>query len=134
VPQEEGDYVVLAELAATVAMGCLVYIPNFCLKDGVHVNGQHFDSVMVRIIDVARETAPMMEKGTVWVTSANDSEHGEGSLHFQNRAFDIRIKNIISGPHAARGWAERMQVALGDDYDVLLEKDHIHVEYDPKEK
>jgi hypothetical protein len=112
-------------------------MPGLCLKDGVHVNGAHFDAVMVRIIDVARETAPMMEKGTVWITSANDSEHGDESLHFDDRAFDIRIKNIIGGmefPLAARAWAERMQIALGDDYDVLLEKDHIHVEYDPKEQ
>jgi hypothetical protein len=128
---------VVTELVATVAMGCLVYMPGLCLKDGVLINGAHFDPVMVRIINVARETAPMMEKGTVWITSANDSEHVDGSLHFNNRAFDIRIKNIIAGmefPLAARGWAERIQVALGDDYDVLLEKDHIHVEYDPKEQ
>jgi hypothetical protein len=120
----------------SVALGCLVYMPNLCLKDGVHINGDHFDQVMVRIIDVARETAPMMEKGTVWITSANDSTHMDGSLHFNNRAFDIRIKNIIGGAEftgAARIWAEKMQVALGDDYDVLLEHDHIHVEYDPEE-
>jgi hypothetical protein len=127
----------IAEVAATVAMGCLVYMPNLCLKEGVRINGDHFDPVMVRIIDVARETAPMMEKGTVWITSANDSEHMDNSLHFSNRAFDIRISNIIAGtefPHAARAWAERMQIELGDDYDVLLEPDHIHVEYDPEEK
>jgi hypothetical protein len=112
-------------------------MPNLCLKDGVHINGDHFDTVMVRIIDVARETAPMMEKGTVWITSANDSTHMEGSLHFNNRAFDIRISNIIAAtefPYAARMWAEKMQIMLGDDYDVLLEHDHIHVEYDPEEK
>ena len=124
----------LAELAATVAMGCLVYVPNFCLKDDVKINGAHFDPVMVRIIDAARETAPMLENGTVWVTSANDGEHMNESRHFQNRAFDIRIKNIIGGvQHEARQWAERIQVELGDDYDVLLEKNHIHVEYDPEE-
>ncbi len=126
----------VTELVAGIALGCLVYTPNLCLKDGVHITGQHFDPVMVRIIDVARETAPMLEKGTVWITSANDSEHMEGSLHFNNRAFDIRIKNIIGGgefPLAARGWAERMQVALGDNYTVLLEHDHIHVEFQPEE-
>jgi len=109
-------------------------MPNLCLKDGVHINGAHFDPVMVRIIDVARATAPMLEKGTVWITSANDSEHMSGSLHYKNRAFDIRTKNIIGNEKLeARLWAERMQVELGDDYDVLLEKDHIHVEYDPEE-
>jgi hypothetical protein len=125
------------QLAATVAMGCLVYMPSLCLKEGVNINGAHFEPAIVRIIEVARATAPMMEKGTIWITSANDSKHGEGSLHFVDRALDIRIKNIIGViefPFAARGWAERMQIALGDDYDVLLEKDHIHVEYDPKEE
>lgn len=122
----------LNELAAGVVLGCYVFMPNLCLKNDVHINGAHFDSVMVRIIDVARETAPMLEEGTVWITSANDSEHMEGSLHFENRAFDIRIGNIIGDmAYEARLWAERMQVALGDDYDVLLEKDHIHVELDP---
>jgi hypothetical protein len=117
--------------------GCTVLIlyalmPNVCLKDSVHVNGAHFDPVMVRIIEVARDTAPMLENGTVWVTSANDGDHGYGSLHFDNRAFDIRIKNIIGHVGGeARLWAERMQIALGDEYDVLLEKDHIHIEYDP---
>jgi hypothetical protein len=128
---------VITELVAGIALGCFVYMPNLCLKDGVHINGDHFDPVMVRIIDVARETAPMMEKGTVWITSANDSHHMDGSLHFYNRAFDIRISNIIAGtefPHTARVWAEKMQVALGDDYDVVLEHDHIHVEYDPEEQ
>ena len=124
----------ITELAAGIALGCLVYMPNLCLKDDVQINGAHFDSVMVRIIDVARETAPMLEKGTVWITSANDSNHMTGSLHYENRAFDIRIRNIIGQVSSeARLWAERIQVALGDDYDVLLESDHIHVEYDPQE-
>ena len=119
----------------SVALGCLVYMPNLCLKDGVHINGAHFNPEMVRIVDVARETAPMLEKGTVWITSATDSEHMEGSLHYVNRAYDIRIRNIIGNVKLeARLWAERMQVALGDDYDVLLESDHIHVEYDPQEQ
>jgi hypothetical protein len=118
----------------SVALGCLVYLPGLCLKDGVHINGAHFYPEMVEIVNVARESAPMLEGGIVWITSAADSEHMEGSLHFRNHAYDIRIKNIIGDvQYEARLWAERMQVALGDDYDVVLEKDHIHVEYDPKE-
>jgi hypothetical protein len=125
----------ITELAAGVVLGCLVYMPNLCLKNDVQINGAHFDPVMVRIIDVARETAPMMEKGKVWITSANDSKHMIGSKHFINRAFDIRIKNIIGDVNfEARLWAERMQTELGDDYDVLLESDHIHVEFDPEEE
>ena len=124
------------ELTISVALGCLVYLPGLCLKDEVHINGAHMYPEIVRIVNVARETAPPLERGTVWVTSANDGRHKKGSLHYKNRAYDIRIKNIVGileFPLVARTWAERMQVALGDDYDVVLEEDHIHVEYDPEE-
>lgn len=122
----------LSELAATVAMGCLVYMPNLCLKDGVRINGAHFNPEIVRILDAARETAPMMERGTIWITSANDARHSDDSLHYKNRAFDIRIFNIIGDvQYEAKLWAERMQEVLGPEYDVLYENNHIHVEYDP---
>lgn len=122
----------LSELAATVAMGCLVYMPNLCLKDGVRINGGHFEPEIVRILDAARDTAPMMERGTVWITSANDARHNDDSLHYKDKAFDIRIFNIIGDVHReAKLWAERMQEVLGSDYDVIYEKTHIHVEFQP---
>ncbi len=122
------------EVATTVLIGCLTYMPGLCLKAGVELNEAHMGSTMTRIVEVAIETAPMLEKGTVWITSANDSIHHPESLHYENKAYDIRIWNIIGAVKAgARAWAERMQVALGDDYDVLLERDHIHVEFDIKE-
>ncbi len=127
----------VTELAASVVLGCLVYLPGLCLKDDVHINGAHMYPEIIRIVEVARETAPAMVKETVWITSAADGAHMSGSLHFVNRAYDIRISNIVGiddFPDAAKVWAERMQVALGDDYDVVLEEDHIHVEYDPEEK
>ena len=125
----------IAGLTTTALIGCLTYMPGLCLKEGVEINRAHMGSEMHHIVEVAIETAPMLEKGTVWITSANDSIHHPESLHYENQAYDIRIWNIIGSVKAgARAWAERMQVALGDDYDVLLERDHIHVEYDPEEK
>ena len=122
----------LSAYAATVAIGYLVMIPNLYLKDGVRILGAHFDSEIVRILDAARETAPSMERGAVWVTSANDSRHSDNSLHYKNQAFDIRIYNIVGDvQHEAKLWAKRIQEVLGRDYDVVYEKDHIHVEYDP---
>ena len=104
------------------------------LKDDVRINGAHFYPEVVKIVTVARKTAPALEGDAVWITSANDSTHMRGSLHYVNRAFDIRTRNIIGDKqHEARLWVERMQVALGDDYDVVLERDHIHAEYDPEE-
>jgi hypothetical protein len=111
-----------------------VGLPKLYLKGSVHVNGAHFYPEMVRILNVARATAPLLEDGVVWVTCANDSGHMVGSLHYKNRAFDIRIKNIVGDEQTGKElWVERMKLALGDDYDVILERDHIHAEYDPKE-
>lgn len=108
-------------------------MPGLCLKAGVEINGSHMTPEMQQIVEVAIETAPMLQRGTVWITSANDSIHHPESLHYLDKAYDIRIWNIIGSISIeSRAWAERMQVALGDDYDVLLERDHIHVEWDPE--
>ena len=125
----------LSQLIATVALGCSLYFPppSLCFKDSVEVYAGHFEPEVTRILSVVRETAPPLEGGIVWITSANDSGHVIGSLHFQNRAFDIRIRNIL-GHRAveARLWAERIQEELGPDYDVILGLDHIHIEFQPK--
>lgn len=64
------------------------------------------------------------------ITSANDGKHKSGSLHYQGCALDFRIYNLPK-----RLWAtvtRELQEALGDDlYDVVLEKDHVHCEFDP---
>ena len=67
------------------------------------------------------------------VTSANDSKHGRGSLHFDGSALDYRTRHI---PETGFDWAIFMQDikdALGPEFDVVLESDHIHVEYQPKD-
>ena len=106
---------------------------SLAIKEGVKVTGGHFDPEMVIILDTARNTAPAMYDNTVWVTSANDSKHMAKSLHYEDRAFDIRIRNIMGDiSNNARLWVKAMKIILGDDYDVILEKDHIHAEYQPK--
>ena len=123
----------LSEIAVTVALGVWLVMPSLYLKDGVRINGAHFNPEIVKILDVVRETAPKMERGAIWVTSANDSRHGDNSLHYKNQAFDIRIYNIVGDiRYEAKRWAERLQQVLGSDYDVVYELDHIHVEFDPK--
>ena len=122
----------LSEIMATVAIGCTVFLPNLYLKEGVRINGAHFAPEMVRILDVARRTAPKMERDAVWVTSANDSRHSDNSLHYKNKAFDLRVINIVGDiHHKAILWVERMQLELGPNFDVVYGKNHIHIEYDP---
>ncbi len=112
-------------------------VPKLYLKDCVCINGAHMYPEIVRIVNAARATAPPLTDNAVWITSAKDGSHMAGSLHYENRAYDIRTRNIVGlaeFPLAGRTWVDRMRLVLGDDYDVVLEKDHIHAEYDPKER
>lgn len=61
------------------------------------------------------------------ITSTNRGRHKEGSLHYKNRALDLRLpeRNIEE-------IAEGIRDFIGPDYDVVVESDHIHVEHDPK--
>lgn len=61
------------------------------------------------------------------LTSAVDAKHGTRSLHYKGLAIDLRISNL-SDPAKA---AQDLKDALSDEFDVLLETDHIHVEWDP---
>ena len=68
----------------------------------------------------------------VTVTSAVDGTHGIGSLHYVGYAADVRIWGIIDDylPQFTEGLSE----ALGEEFDVVLESDHIHIEFQPKVK
>ncbi len=69
-------------------------------------------------------------KADLIITSLKDGEHKQGSLHYKGLAVDLRTWNLLP---AERGTAAaRLRVALGPEYDVVLESTHIHVEFDPK--
>lgn len=63
------------------------------------------------------------------ITSANDKKHMTSSLHYSDLAWDLRINNI---PDAGKveEIARMLRVDLGNDYDVVVENDHIHCEFD----
>jgi hypothetical protein len=98
----------------------------------VVIDGGTEDSPILNIIMAARDTAPTFSDDTLWITSGIDGHHGLNSLHYRNQALDLRIRNIVGDrTHEAQAWAARMRLKLGDDYDVVVETHHIHVEYDP---
>ncbi len=65
-------------------------------------------------------------EGEMVITSTYEGNHSESSLHYANLAIDIRknLSKILS--------FKEIKLYLGPDYDVILEADHIHIEYDPK--
>jgi hypothetical protein len=64
------------------------------------------------------------------ITSGDDSKHGPNSLHYEGKALDLRTKHL--GPAEVHPVFVALRDALGPAFDVVLEEDHLHLEYDPK--
>ena len=64
-------------------------------------------------------------------TSGMDGVHSENSLHYEARAWDFRTTDVKDIPNLVA----RLKKALDPMYyDVVAETDHIHIEYDPKQR
>lgn len=99
------------------------------IKKGVDVAGIQSELVLAYVIaqDLYRQY-----KTTCVMTSCKDGIHGRASLHYTGNAIDLRIWNLPGGKEKAPEVAKRLGELLGGQYDVVLEKDHIHVEFQPK--
>ena len=64
------------------------------------------------------------------ITSVNDSRHSTTSLHYAGCAVDLRTRTLPEG--TAGDVARAIKAKLTKDFDVILESDHIHLEYQPR--
>ena len=79
-----------------------------------------------------------MQAAVIWnlwgqmlvITSANDGKHGENSFHPKGRACDYRTRYFPE--FQIEDIAQNLRDWLGPDYDVVVESDHIHCEFDPQ--
>jgi hypothetical protein len=69
----------------------------------------------------------MEESGEYCVTSLCDGVHGPNSLHYVGLAMDLRTRHLKE-MEAVNVLARRLQEELGRMYQVIVEKDHIHLE------
>jgi hypothetical protein len=91
-------------------------------KRGVSIKGIQPETVIGMLL------ADQALRGDLVVTSVIDGTHMEGSLHYKGLAFDVRLL-----PGWIDGGSVALRAVLGPlGFDVVLEKDHCHVEYDPK--
>lgn len=63
----------------------------------------------------------------VTITAGTDGKHMVGSKHYTGEALDIRLLGVRTTE-----FRTLLAIRLGAGYQVILEPDHIHVEYDPK--
>lgn len=76
------------------------------------------------------------------ITSTFEGNHIAGSWHYQNKAIDFRLPEQCPRTKPLPDYLDWNQVnsqlvielkrKLGDDYDIILENSHIHIEFDPK--
>lgn len=66
------------------------------------------------------------------VTSGRDGTHMPTSKHYDRpgNALDFRTRDVIAKDR--QQLANAVKAAIGKSFDVVLEGDHLHVEYDPK--
>jgi len=94
------------------------------IKAGVDISRLR-PEIRKKLNEIARRVWSIEQEELV-ITSTYEGHHSEGSLHYADLAVDLRRHN-----QGALVRAE-LRDKLGMDYDVVLEDDHIHVEYDPK--
>lgn len=64
------------------------------------------------------------------ITSLLDGTHSNTSLHYTGCAVDFRTRYFKPGE--AEKARNDISGRLTSDYDVILEKNHLHVEYQPR--
>lgn len=94
------------------------------LKSGVRVSGLRPEMCVALM---AAESAYLRFDEELIVTSALEGVHMAASLHYVGAAVDLRLP-AKRRQQIARNIRER----LGGDYDVVLERSHIHIEFQPK--
>jgi len=76
---------------------------------------------------VANEVYTEIGKELV-ITSVTDGKHSDTSLHYTGCAFDCRIYDDSDMEFVITKIKDRLKI----DYDVVLEGNHIHIEYQPR--
>ena len=94
--------------------------------------------VELRVTEAVNKILLKVEPCFTWfavpcvVTSGTDGQHGKYSKHYVGQALDFRTRDIKLELRPTL--VKMVKEALGQDFDVVLESDHLHVEYDPKDK
>lgn len=72
------------------------------------------------------------------ITSGDDGKHMATSKHYSGNAIDVALR-VVGTETKPTQWEAKMKSLsteikrlLGNDFDIVYHKAHIHIEYDPK--
>lgn len=97
-------------------------------KDGVQL------TITKQVNEILRGVEAVFRKFDVpcVVTAGTDGVHGKQSKHYSGQALDFRIRDLE--PEQRDALVQLCKKSLIQGHDVVLEHDHLHVEWDPKIK
>jgi hypothetical protein len=97
------------------------------LDSSVHLAGVHPELLFaIMVVDMLYRTYGE----DLIITSVVDGKHSSKSLHYVGFAFDARTSYFT--PAILDNVVKEIRASLGFDFDVVVEKDHLHVEFQPK--
>ena len=100
------------------------------LKQGVDLRGVGTEIVFGAIILDAVFAA---HGAKLLVTACRDGKHMEKSKHYIGDAVDIRLASRwVTTANVDLAVLNEGRAALGDQFDLIIESDHFHLEFDPK--
>src|SRR3989304_4563403 len=88
----------------------------------------HMQAALAILDETRRDALQYLRAEEAVVTSGKDGTHMATSLHYQGLAIDLRTRDFVER------WGFLLESQLGHGWDVVVEKDHIHLERDPKKK
>ena len=97
------------------------------LKNGVRAAGVRPELLLALVVTDSLFTECGKE---LVVTSLTEGQHSETSLHYAGAAFDFRIWEFDEA--GLEDFVADLRKSLGQDYDVVIEPTHVHVEYQPR--
>ena len=100
------------------------------LKDD-SINVAHLNTGILLGLIVADQVLSAYGYETV-ITSGNDARHSKTSLHYANNAVDLRTMHIRK--EQLEEIRNEIASRLNQDWDVVLEIDHIHLECQPRRR
>jgi hypothetical protein len=99
------------------------------LKPGVRITGMRPEILLAAVAAMEVYKAAGHD---LTITACVDGRHTTGSLHYAGAAIDLRARDL--SPADVPKLIAQIKACLGDDFDVLLEVDHIHIEFQPKQE
>jgi len=101
------------------------------LKDN-SVSLQGLSSQMAWAMNVTNDLLREEFNVEMVITSANDAHHSRTSLHYTGEAIDFRTRDL--SPVELPVMVAKLRSSLFQDFDVVLEDDHCHLEHQPKRR